>query len=343
MDIAQYADLMNSTVGRLVGWGSYVLACIGVWVLVKRKESTERDGNRRFNTMIPLALPLLAFLQGYWYFNLAPAGDPFGPIRVLSIEADYPEAKLLTLLLIVLTIGSVYLSLLDKRLIILAMVTCALGVVLLGSFAFRMVPSMRSIWGQLLGTLGFFISFWTSLSCLRIYTTREPSRARRASQAAGSGVGFLRPPDVAKLVQEGDVDGLVRALDHEKDPSIPVAAAKALGDLGDARAVEPLATVLGYESGNLRGAAASALGQIGDARAVEPLLASLEGEYAIRRRQTMIEALGQIGDLQAVEALVGLLDDRHVGEAASRALHAITGQDFGLDASGWQNWWTSQQ
>jgi HEAT repeat protein len=66
------------------------------------------------------------------------------------------------------------------------------------------------------------------------------------------------------------------------------------------------------------------------------------------------EALGKIGDTRAVEPLIGLLKDRSstLGvllrkppmivprEDASRALGRITGQDFGIDAEKWQEWWT---
>ena len=51
------------------------------------------------------------------------------------------------------------------------------------------------------------------------------------------------------------------------------AAAEALGQLGDKRAVEPLIAALQDDVENVRQAAAEALGQLGDERAVEPLIA----------------------------------------------------------------------
>ena len=53
---------------------------------------------------------------------------------------------------------------------------------------------------------------------------------------------------------------------------------------------------------------AKALGKIGDGRAVEPLIKALGGEDR-RGRSAVAEALGAIGDTRAVEPLIGLLED----------------------------------
>ena len=77
-------------------------------------------------------------------------------------------------------------------------------------------------------------------------------------------------------------------------------AAKALGEIGDVRAVEPLIKALG--EGN--SSAAGALGKIGDVRAVEPLIKAFgEGN------SSAAGALGKIGDGRAVEQLIKLLKD----------------------------------
>ncbi|MFC2136077.1 HEAT repeat domain-containing protein [Bacteroidota bacterium] len=102
-----------------------------------------------------------------------------------------------------------------------------------------------------------------------------------------------------------------------------VAAADALGRIGDSRAVLPLIEILTryhpvdelknysinelgcYDSNEpYRNAAAAALGQIGDARAVEFLISMLESARSShRQRETMARALGQIGDPRAAVAL----------------------------------------
>ena len=84
-------------------------------------------------------------------------------------------------------------------------------------------------------------------------------------------------------------------------------AAKALGEIGDARAVEPLILAVGNErSGSY---AAEALGEIGDARAVEPLIGVLSSSDYPGVHCRAAEALGKIGDARAVEPLIEALND----------------------------------
>jgi len=115
-------------------------------------------------------------------------------------------------------------------------------------------------------------------------------------------------------------ESLAAAL-NDKDESVPVrlAAAKALVEIGDARAVEPLIGML--ESGDvwLRGGAAEALGKTGDARAVEPLIAALD-----RDSPDAAKALGMIGDARAVDPLVrALTREDYMLDAVTRALAQI--------------------
>jgi HEAT repeat protein len=92
-------------------------------------------------------------------------------------------------------------------------------------------------------------------------------------------------------------------------------AAQALGELGDARAVEPLIAALKDEYPEVREGAAQALGKIGEP-AVEPLIAALKDEYR-EVREGVAQALGELGDARAVEPLIAALKDedswvRHV-------------------------------
>ena len=86
--------------------------------------------------------------------------------------------------------------------------------------------------------------------------------------------GLFGRPDVAKLAAKQDVPGLIKALGYPKDSSVRVAAAQALGQIGDARVLEPLAAALKDSEWIVRDAAAKALEKIG-APAVEPLAAAL--------------------------------------------------------------------
>ena len=118
------------------------------------------------------------------------------------------------------------------------------------------------------------------------------------------------------------VELLIGALKHH-DPAVRQLAAKALGDIGDVRAVEPLIAALrGRE--DLRAVAATALGQIDDIRAVEPLLAALK-DGASNVRAAAARALGRLGDVGAVERLIAALKDHEsvVRQAAAAGLGEI--------------------
>ncbi len=159
----------------------------------------------------------------------------------------------------------------------------------------------------------------------------------------------LRRPNVAKLESRQNVDGLVRALGDE-DPEIRVQAARALGELADRRAVEPLIAAL--EDRDTEAAAARALSRIGapaveplvrvmrekgkgtragdslrgitDPLAVEPLVVAL-GDSDPSIRADAACALGKIGDPSAVEPLLGALQDPHrlVADWSAEALGRI--------------------
>jgi len=98
------------------------------------------------------------------------------------------------------------------------------------------------------------------------------------------------------------------------------AAAKALGRIGDARAVEPL--IAAFMNKLLTENAIETLVKIG-APAVEPLIAALKDENW-RTRWAAAKTLGQIG-APAVEAIIAALRDsnRTVREAADSALRQI--------------------
>jgi HEAT repeat protein len=118
------------------------------------------------------------------------------------------------------------------------------------------------------------------------------------------------------------VESLIDALRHH-DSLVRQVAARGLGQIGDARAVEPLIGALrGRE--DVRAVAAQALGQIDDGRAVEPLISALK-DGGSNVRAAAARALGQLGDVQAVDRLIGALKDHEssVRQAATLALGEI--------------------
>ena len=67
------------------------------------------------------------------------------------------------------------------------------------------------------------------------------------------------PPDIEKLTVKRDRKGLMKALGYEKDSWVRTAAAEALGQIGDARAVDSLIAALKVKDRDARKAAAAGL------------------------------------------------------------------------------------
>lgn len=123
------------------------------------------------------------------------------------------------------------------------------------------------------------------------------------------------PPNATKLKAKNDVPGLIKALGFKKDPIVRRDAAVALGQLGDARAVEPLLEALTDTEADVRVGVAGALGLLGDLSAVEPLIRALQDEDP-GARAAAASALGQLGpvlagvaDARAVAPLIAALQD----------------------------------
>lgn len=53
-------------------------------------------------------------------------------------------------------------------------------------------------------------------------------------------LNFSRRPKIQELKSNKDVNGLIEALSYQDDHNIRLAAASALGRIGDSRAVNPL-------------------------------------------------------------------------------------------------------
>lgn len=142
-----------------------------------------------------------------------------------------------------------------------------------------------------------------------------------------------KKPDIKALAGDGRVDDIIVALGNDK---VRGKAVKALGDMGDPKAVDPLIDCLGDDKPSVREKAAEALGAIGDPRAVEPLIHCLNqclSEADVLVRAKAAEALSAIGDRRAVEPLVERLKDVHplVRSEAVKAL-GLLGDPKAMDS-----------
>jgi HEAT repeat protein len=130
---------------------------------------------------------------------------------------------------------------------------------------------------------------------------------RAATQAPEDDDGACRTlllliPELARNRAQGAVEPLIALLRGRN----ALAAAAALGQIGDPRAVEPLVALYRTMDPMKSGmqVVAEALGAIGDARAVDALIESIPTSSLAE-----IKALGQIGDGRAVDPILRYLDD----------------------------------
>lgn len=139
------------------------------------------------------------------------------------------------------------------------------------------------------------------------------------------------------------IDALIAALlddsDRTPDGGYPLRrnAARALGKLGDRRAVPALLTCLNCPDFYVREAAAQSLGTLGDRTCAAPLLQLLAGGLAAAQPipgcphlaqpyDAVMEALGALGVTEAVPAIQPFLEHptELIQYAAARALYQLT-------------------
>jgi hypothetical protein len=133
---------------------------------------------------------------------------------------------------------------------------------------------------------------------------------------------------LGKMAAAEATETLVEYVPEDSNPQLQKVVFKALGEIGAAEAVQPLADQLdpdGDTEDLVRPHAARALGLIGDTRAVAPLTDALEDDPSDDVRAAAGWALRQIGTREALEAVAGHADEHSFivsteGEKAQRAL-----------------------
>lgn len=106
--------------------------------------------------------------------------------------------------------------------------------------------------------------------------------------------------------ERGDSDYLVKAL---TDSELRDAAVRALGDVGDPIAIEPLMPLLDARDPQVRAAAADSLGKLQAKGAVSRLIDIAENDSEVWVAEWAMNSLGAIGDPSAIRPLVELLSD----------------------------------
>jgi hypothetical protein len=136
-----------------------------------------------------------------------------------------------------------------------------------------------------------------------------------------------------------DYESLNTAVIHKALP-IQERVTKAL-EMDNVQKVNVLIEALEDNHDHTRLDAIRALGEIKDSRAVEPLIERLLKDKEDYIRWNAAEALGTIKDTRAISPLIIALKDNYqlVQKDAAKALGSITGKDFGHDPIQWQKWW----
>jgi hypothetical protein len=152
------------------------------------------------------------------------------------------------------------------------------------------------------------------------------ARAGKRDKPGIKAVGKMAVPDA--------VDTLVEYVDTDSDPALQKVTFRALGEIGDERATQPLANKLAMENDVVRSHAARALGLIGDTRAVRPLATTLADDEVESVRAAAAWALRQIGTRRALERAAEYVDDRSylVAHEAERARDALDAGDARVEA-----------
>jgi hypothetical protein len=124
---------------------------------------------------------------------------------------------------------------------------------------------------------------------------------------------------------EAAVETLIEYVDADSDPGLQKVTFRALGEIGSEDATQALANKLEMDNDNVRPYAARALGLVGDTRAIDPLAETLDSDDVETVRAAAAWALRQIGTQDALEAAAAYTDERsylvqHEAELAADAL-----------------------
>ncbi|MBN1159056.1 MAG: HEAT repeat domain-containing protein [Bacteroidales bacterium] len=137
-------------------------------------------------------------------------------------------------------------------------------------------------------------------------------------------------PNIEKLKEKQDIDGLINALGYQKDSLtkevelIHELAAIKLGEMGAKEAVNPLIQTLHDKAWGVQYAAIEALGNIGDRRAIEPIIQCVIETDIERIRGKGMYVLNEVFNLSNTKLKEIFLATKADDKAKKVALDLIT-------------------
>lgn len=131
----------------------------------------------------------------------------------------------------------------------------------------------------------------------------------------------MKPIAVTKLIQ------VLNDEYYQEEYFIKTGCVKALGLIGDKRAVETLIVTLDDYDSFVRSSSAKALGLIGDNRAVEPLIDTLENDIDSIVRIASVNALGKFEDINTIKPIVEAMEEEYSSNLTIHCLKTLVDLD----------------
>lgn len=130
---------------------------------------------------------------------------------------------------------------------------------------------------------------------------------------------------LGKIGSDEPVEMFFDYIETDSDPLLQQVTLKALGEIGSTEATEAVAQQLTAEHDEVRSVAARALGMIGDPRAIDPLADVLAEDASASVRGSAAWALVEIGTQEALEIVTDYADDgEYLVEAEVSKIPAAT-------------------
>ena len=114
---------------------------------------------------------------------------------------------------------------------------------------------------------------------------------------------------IGKIGSEKAVEIILPYVDNDSDPQLQLITLRALGEIGSPLATQSITNKLASENEQIRSNAARALGLIGDTRAIGPLSNIISNDLSSFARYSAIWALVQIRTLRALQTAKTYSDD----------------------------------
>ena len=173
--------------------------------------------------------------------------------------------------------------------------------------------------------LGYFDSDFMEENCIDALRRMGPVEAFDEMEARAQKRDKPAIEVLGKIGDERALETLHEYIESDADPALQTVTLRAVGEIGSEDSTQRAADRLVADEAKVRSAAARALGRIGDTRAIDPLAVVLDGDEESTVRASAAWALYAIGTRDALETAAEYTDDDAylVVAEAERAAEAL--------------------